>query len=157
MNYKHLFITDDLTNVTPIDGQLVVKNDDSAVEVIRGNSVGQITNSSNNFFEPELEMALVNATASIRVEIHKQFLALSAWEPWRKYPQLLKIAMASDSVFLIFDRPDNCARLTFNNAQIAEEWTQIINKAQDVFVLRGGYVSRGEPNGGSIHYGFKLK
>jgi hypothetical protein len=157
MKYVHLMITDDTTNVQAIDGQLIVKNDDDAHHALRGHSVGQITNSSNNFIEGELQDAIIAATASIRAEIHKQFLSLSAWKPWTVYPDLLKIAMASESVFLVFDRPDNCARLTFNQTQIAEEWTQIINRAQDVFELRGGYVSHGEPNGGSIHYGFRLK
>lgn len=157
MKYVHLIITDDDTNVTAIDGQHIVKNDDDAHYALRGYSVGQITNNSNNFFEPELELAMVHATKSICAEIHKQFLALSAWKPWTVFPDLLRVRLASDSVFLIFDRPDNCARLTFTQAQIAEEWVQLINRAQDVFELRGGYVSRGEPNGGSIHYGFKLK
>lgn len=157
MKYVHLILTDDDTNVTAIDGQLIVKNDDDAHYALRGHSVGQITNSSNNFIEGELQDAMVHATASIRAEIHKQFLGLSAWKPWTVYPDLLRIALASESVFLVFDRPDNCSRLTFTNAQIAEEWTQIINKAQDVFELRGGYVSNGSPNGGSIHYGFRLK
>jgi hypothetical protein len=157
MKYVHLILTDDNTNVAPIDGQLIVKNDDDAHHAVRGQSVGQITNNSNNFIEAELQDALIVATASIRAEIHKQFLSLSAWKPWTVYPELLKVAMASESVFLIFDRPDNCARLSFNQTQIEEEWSRIINNAQDVFELRGGYVSRGEPNGGSIHYGFKLK
>jgi hypothetical protein len=157
MKYVHLIITDDDTNVTPIDGQLIVKNDDDAHYALRGYSIGQITNNSNNFFEPELESALMAATMTVRAEIHKQFLSLSAWKPWTVFPNLLKIALASDSVFLIFDRPDNCARLTFTQTQIAEEWTQIINKAQDIFELRGGYVSTGSPHGGSIHYGYKLK
>lgn len=157
MKYVHLILTDDDTNVTAIDGQLIVKNDDDAHYALRGHSVGQITNSSNNFIEAELQDAIIVATASIRAEIHKQFLGLSAWKPWTVYPDLLRIALASESVFLVFDRPDNCARLTFTQTQIAEEWTQIINKAQDVFELRGGYVSNGSPNGGSIHYGFRLK
>lgn len=157
MKYVHLILTDDDKNVAAIDGQLIVKNDDDAHHVVRGHSIGQITNTSNNFIEGELQDAIIAATASIRAEIHKQFLSLSAWKPWTVYPELLRIALASQSVFLVFDRPDNCARLTFTQAQIAEEWAQIINRAQDVFELRGGYVSNGSPNGGSIHYGFRLK
>ena len=133
------------------------RNHEDSVRKMRGRGVGFILNESKNWIEPEVEEVLLNCTRTFTSLVRDQFLVLHAWEPWRAYPDLIKIRLASRCMYLIFDRPADGPRLNFTNAQIGEEWPQLINKAQNVFTLHRGHITSGSPDGGCLQFMYDLK
>ena len=156
-DFYTLNLHDDQVENQIVGKTLSVRNYEDSVSFLRGHSVGYINKTSNNWIEPEVEEVLHNCTRTFTSLVRDQFLALHAWEPWRKCPDLLKIRLASKCLFLVFDRPVDGPRLNFTTAQIDEEWVQIINRSQDVFTLKSGHITSGSPDGGCIQYVYTLK
>jgi len=156
-NFYKLTLHDDQVDNQIVGKTLSVRNHEDSVSFLRGRSVGFIVNNSNNWIEPEVEAAINGCTRTFTNMVRDQFLALHAWEPWRKYPDLIKIRLASRCMYLIFDRPADGPRLNFTNSQIGEEWPQLINRSQDVFTLKRGHITSGSPDGGCLQFSYDLK
>jgi len=157
IQFKTLYLHDD--DVQPIKGDKMIsmRNHEDQFRAFRGNSIGRIVNKSKNWIEPELETAIANASATFCHQVHEQILSMHSWAPWRKYPNLLKVRLASECLFLIFDRPMDGPRLDFTVSQIEDEWPRLINKNQEYFELLNGHVTSGSPDGGCIQYTYRLK
>jgi hypothetical protein len=155
--FKTLYLHDDLVPTIKTDSMVSMRNHEDNFRDCRGTSIGRIVSTSKNWIEQELEAAILNASATFCNQVHEQVLALHSWAPWRKYPNLLKVRLASECLFLIFDRPMDGPRLDFTVSQIEDEWPRLINKSQPYFELLNGHITSGSPDGGCIQYTYRLK
>ena len=152
---KRLYLHSD--DVAPVitDTMISVKVDADTHCVVRGHSIGEIVNKSKGWLGFDLERALSDATATIRNIILQEFLRLKDMQPWEGHEDMVRLVMASQCIYLSFDRPPN-SPITLTNYQIAQ-WTPIINNSQDLFAIGNGHIISGSPHGGTVQFAYSLR
>ena len=147
----HLFLHDDNAPDVINDRIISIKNDDDAPAKLRGRSIWRITNKSKGWIEPELHQAMIHQSREFTGFVKQTLLNLSAFRGWEKHPELLKVTIAHECMYVTFTRPADMPRITIRPSEITMEWPNLVNKMQNVFELgRTGHILSGDPDGGTI-------
>jgi hypothetical protein len=155
LQVMRLYLHDD--NVPPVitANSISVRNEPESLAVFRGHTIGEIVNKSKGWLNFDLDRALSIGTATIRNIILQEFLRVKEMQAWEGHEELVRVVMASQCIYLSFDRPPN-SKITLTPVEI-ESWTPIINASQDLFAIGEGRIISGSPHGGTIQFAYSLR
>lgn len=153
MKIQRLYLHDDNAE-TVITDTMISTRKDEAVNVVRGHTIGEITNVAKGWLDEELQIALVAATATVCSAIKSEILKLPSMSSWIGAEHLVKVAMASKVLYVYLDRP--CEGKVSLMPVDLQYWASAINSAQDWFEIGEPWFTSGGYEGCTLQMTYKL-
>lgn len=153
MKIKRLYLHDD-TAPPIVTDEMISVHKEEALGYVRGQTIGEITNTAKGWMNSELESALAAATATVREAIKKHLMKLDSMRSWIGAEDLFKVAMTSKTLYIILERPCE-GKVSLMPADLAG-WAQAINTAQDWFEIGEPWMTSGGYEGCTLQMNYKL-
>lgn len=154
LNIKRLYIHDREGEEATVTKTRVTSHKDEVHYAVRGTTIGEVVNQAKGWLSEETQTAIAMATATVRSIIVEELLKLDSMRSWIDKPDCIKVAMASQTLYIYLDRPCE-GKVSLMPADLSG-WAPVINTRQDWFEIGEPWFLSGGYEGCTLQMKYKL-